>query len=80
MISDLNTSPRGIGFYFEMDLHDKDFGPNIPSSSAMAEANKNPGRVEKESGSEMPLGIGFVPGPFDVICARGKVARDHTGK
>ena len=27
----------------------------------------------------MPLGISFSPGPFDVICARGKEAKNHPG-
>ena len=26
-----------------------------------------------------PLAPGFSPGPFDVICARGRVAKNHSG-
>lgn len=31
------------------------------------------------NGEEVNLGINFAPGPYDVICARGKVAWNHSG-
>jgi hypothetical protein len=44
-----------------------------------SEQGDNPERVEAIDSSWRLLRLDFNPRPFDVICARGKYARDHTG-
>ena len=35
---------------------------------------------QKQPEEETSLGPDYEPGKFDVICSKGKEARDHTGK
>ena len=45
----------------------------VPQLAFKYDSNKQPQE-------EKSLGPGYEPGKFDVICSKGKEARDHTGK
>ena len=45
----------------------------VPQLAFKFDSNKQPQE-------EKSLGPGYEPGKFDVICSKGKEARDHTGK